>query len=460
MRKWLLIGLMLFLVALIASAIFGLFAARAPRQFRIAAGPQGGSYYQAAQDLRQVLAAKGYQLQVIETEGSLENVALLKSGRADIGILQGGISHVTDTTGLQTLALVGYEPLWLFYNTLGGRRKIENLPALRGLRVSIGAPGSGTQSLARQRLALSEVDPSNFVLIEEGLTRSAEMLKNGELDAAFFVTSARTPLISELANDPNLALYGARRAQAVERRMPFVQTVTLFRGTFSLAKNIPAEDVPMIATHTALVSREGFHPDLVRLVLQALPTILPTPLVGERDAFPTLDEAEIPANPDAVLFFREGPTPLERVLPFEIASPLSRLYLILLPLLVFAFPIWTLMKTIYNWYMRSQIVGQYPQILSVERQLSRLTIQEIEEKLIYMRDLDDELSRKTRLTAGYLQPFYQMRRDVRYVIGRLEERRAELLTSAGKGEKSAQPIRADAGLERDVASGRQAGQTI
>jgi TRAP transporter TAXI family solute receptor len=454
MRKWMVLGLALLAVASLVAAAFGLFAVRAPRQFRIASGPQGGNYYEAAQVLRAVLAAKGFQLQVIETEGSLENVALLKSGRADIAVLQGGTSAVTDTSSLQTLALVGYEPLWLFYNTLGGRRTVENLPDLRGLRVSIGAPGSGTQSLVRQKLALDGLEPTDLVLVEESMTKSAEMLKNGELDAAFFVTAARTPVIGELANHPNLALYFARRAQAVERKMPFVRAVTLFQGTFSLAKNIPTEDVPLIATRTAIVSREGFHPDLVRLVLQALPAILPTPLVGERDAFPTLNDVEMPANPDAILFFREGPTALERYLPFEIASPLSRIYLILLPLLVFAFPIWTLTKATFNWYMKSQIVNQYPQILSIERQLSRYTIQEVDEKLVYMRELDDQLSQKTRLTAGYLQPFYQMRGDVRYVIGKLEKRREELLAS----EMRRQPTRSDAEPAHDVASSRQMGK--
>ncbi len=59
--------------------------------FTIATGPNGGSYFQIAQDIKNVAAKEGVELQVSSTKGSLENIQLLGRGKVDLAIVQLGV---------------------------------------------------------------------------------------------------------------------------------------------------------------------------------------------------------------------------------------------------------------------------------------------------------------------------------------------------------------------------------
>ncbi len=54
----------------------------------IATGPSDGSYFQIAQDIKNVAGKDGIDLQVMPTKGSLENLELLGSGKVDLAIVQ------------------------------------------------------------------------------------------------------------------------------------------------------------------------------------------------------------------------------------------------------------------------------------------------------------------------------------------------------------------------------------
>lgn len=430
-RRWLWPFLLLLgLVALFALAAVAINAVRPPKRFSIASGATDGVYYAAATRLSKQLAAQGWQADVLVTAGSAENLSLLKSGKADFAIVQGGVAQITDTAGLSTVAMVSYEPVWLLVRRAAFDKAVaELLPAdLEGRRIGIGAPGSGIHPVARQILAGIGISETNAILAEEGMSAMADGLRNGQLDAAFFVTTAANPAIRDLVRDPAIGLYEARFADALSRKLTYLNPVTLYRGTFDMDAIIPAEDVPMVAARTALVARQGVHPDLVRLMLTMLPSTLPNPpLVGARDEFPSLAGVEIPANLDALEYFRSGTTPFERYLPFEIASPLSRFYLLLLPLAVLAVPAWSLAMATYRWYMNSRVLNWYPEITAIDRELPRYTIEQVDEKIAFLHNLDAEIGRRVKVNKGNLPAYFDLRNHMRYVLGRLQERRAELV---------------------------------
>src|SRR5262249_59855855 len=85
--------------------------------------------------------------------GSVEPAALLRDPHAGIsvGLLQDGVVGVmqggggANTAGLESLGTVAYEPLWWFR-----RRENEGVgtDGLRGRKMAIGPPGSGTRALS------------------------------------------------------------------------------------------------------------------------------------------------------------------------------------------------------------------------------------------------------------------------------------------------------------------------
>ena len=60
-----------------------------PKQLTLATGSKGGAYHQFAELYREQLAASGITLNLLPTAGSVENIARLRDGSADIAFVQG-----------------------------------------------------------------------------------------------------------------------------------------------------------------------------------------------------------------------------------------------------------------------------------------------------------------------------------------------------------------------------------
>ena len=67
--------------------VLSLFA-QAASAFTIATGPNDGSYFQIAQDIRNVAGKEQIDIQVMPTKGSIENIQLLGAGKVDLAIVQ------------------------------------------------------------------------------------------------------------------------------------------------------------------------------------------------------------------------------------------------------------------------------------------------------------------------------------------------------------------------------------
>ena len=216
-------------VALILLAVIVFVVARPPHRFRIAAGAAGGAYVGFAQALRDELASKDFTVDVIETAGSLDNVALLRSGAADVGIVQSGTDSFVDMAGLTAISELFYEPVWVFYHEtrIPGMDEPEDLI---GKRVGIGPEGSGTNLLARAILTAVDVDGGSATIVAATTGDMLAMLEEGTLDAAFVAASPAAPIITEYAASPGLGIYNDTFTDAISRRYPFFTSLVLPRG--------------------------------------------------------------------------------------------------------------------------------------------------------------------------------------------------------------------------------------
>ena len=86
------------------------------------------------------------------SEGSSDNLQLLRHGRADLGFVQRGSARKTDDADTASppvaLGSLFLEPVWLFYRTdaalrATGSDTLGSLAPLQGLRVNVGTAGSG-----------------------------------------------------------------------------------------------------------------------------------------------------------------------------------------------------------------------------------------------------------------------------------------------------------------------------
>ena len=87
-----------------------------PKTVTLATGPAQSAYDEFGKRYAKALAAYGIVVKLLPSEGSSENLDLLRSGRADLGFVQGGTNDrkMEDEEDIESLGSLFVEPLCLF----------------------------------------------------------------------------------------------------------------------------------------------------------------------------------------------------------------------------------------------------------------------------------------------------------------------------------------------------------
>jgi len=336
-----------------------------PREITIATGGPSGAYYAYAKRYQAILARQGIKLNVVQTAGSIKNIALLSSGQADVAFVQGGTGNAAANPVLVSLGSLYFEPLWVFVRA---DLDVTKLSDLRGLKIAAGSEGSGTWAVVKQLLDINQV-PSDAPVIQHLSSADAvRALMSGTIDAAFFVTSPTSPLVRDLLQQPTLKLMDFERAVAYTRQHRYLSAVTLHQGVISLSDNIPASDITLLAPAATLATRETLHPALQTLIVQAASEIHVSGGVFENPGqFPSTRYLDYPLSDDARRYLENGPSFLERYLPFWAAVLADRLKVMLIPLITLMIPLAKILPPAYRWRIRSRIYRWYKDLIRIER---------------------------------------------------------------------------------------------
>ena len=170
--------------------------------FTIATGPNDGSYFQIAQDIKNVAAKEKIDIQVVPTKGSLENIDLLGSGKVDLAIVQlDALRFVSDVLKEKKGSDL-FDSIKVIMNLypeeihiLSNKNDIQTFYHLDGKRVSIGAKGGGTAVTAAVLLSVYDI---KAVVSFDDFGDAVKKLQQGELDAVMFVGGAPVPFIQAL----------------------------------------------------------------------------------------------------------------------------------------------------------------------------------------------------------------------------------------------------------------------
>jgi uncharacterized protein len=309
------------------------------RSVVIAAGPSSGAYYQYALKYRDALSEHGIHADVLETNGTIDNLRLLHErgeGAADIAFVQAG-PWQDQKPSPRALATVATEPLWILFDERHFAPK--SLADLRGRRISVGKEGSGTLPVSRVVLELSGIRLSDIQAQQTNAYDALPALLAGEIDAVFTVAVASAPVI-ERAFAAGLQVLPLSNTVAFTRHLPWAQSATLAQGVISLSNNIPAEDVQMLAVKTNLVTKPDLHDSTKYLLLEVARQVhgQAGPLQTVRE-HPSAQGLIFKQDETSKQFFETGSPWLNRFLPFWSAHQMHRLLLSVLPVLVILLPL-------------------------------------------------------------------------------------------------------------------------
>jgi hypothetical protein len=320
--------------------------------------------------------------------------------------VQSGVAEPAARNGLTAIASLYYEPLWLFYRG----DPIDSFAQLAGRRVAVGAEGSGTRALALRLLADIGLGADDLVLAPLSGNAAMEALEKGEVAAALFVASPHTEVVRWLLKADGIGLMSVRRADGLRNRHRFLSRLTLHEGVIDPAANLPPADTVLLSPAATLVAREGFHVALVDLLLDAAHSIHGGgDWLEEPGEFPSPRYVDFPLSAIAADFFENGRPFLRRVLPFWAATLVSRMKIMLVPLLTLLIPLAKLLPKLYQWRIRRRINRWYQALQQLEsavpadEQRARL-----EEVMAEIDRIESQVA-KVKVPPSYGDNLYQLR---------------------------------------------------
>jgi TRAP transporter TAXI family solute receptor len=189
----------------------------------IGSGNTGGVYYPLAGGLAQVLSKQvsGWQATAEVTGGSIDNLKLVGTGKADIGFSMadaawdayaGNDKFAGRKLPLRTLMVLYPNRMHVVTTESTG---VTAMKDLAGKRVSVGSPGSATELMALRVLeayGLAESVKRERLSVNE----SVNAMKDGKIDAFFWAGGVPTAAVTDLAATPGVKIRLLDHADAVD----------------------------------------------------------------------------------------------------------------------------------------------------------------------------------------------------------------------------------------------------
>src|SRR3954453_80881 len=294
------------------------FAAHAADFINVLTGGTSGVYYPMGVALSQIFgkALPDAKVSVQATKASAENLNLLQAGRGEIAFTLGdslsdawkGDAEAGFPTPLKKLrGIAGIYPNYIQI-VASAESGIRTLADLKGKRVSVGAPKSGTELNARAVLKAAGLSYKALAKVEYlPFGESVELMKNRQLDVTLQSAGLGVSALRDLATSVDIVVV-AIPADIVQKTndpayIPTFVPANTYRGQTT--------DVPVAAVQNYLVTHDGVSNDVVYAMTKALWGNLDQ-LVAAHSAAKAIDPKHaleglpVPLHPGAEKYYREA----------------------------------------------------------------------------------------------------------------------------------------------------------
>jgi TRAP transporter TAXI family solute receptor len=396
-----------------------------PTKVDIASSFPGGHFQALARRYKGILARSGVTLNVLTTDGSVENLKLLNdpSWKVSIGLMQGGVADAETAPDLHSLGRIDYQVFWLFSST---KENISDLAQLKAKRIALGPLGSGARLVCERILNKAGVTSDNSTLLYLMPEQAFSALKNSTIDALFINFSPESPILDSLLRDSDFQVMSFKDVEALTRVFPYLVRLVLPRGVIDYESKIPATDVVLIGTTNVVLVRKDLHPAIIDLLAQAMTAVHSAPgLFQHLNEFPNLADPEYSIADEAREFFKNGPSFLNRYLPFWVTNYVKRAVAVLLTAIA-VFPLLSYGPRIYRWFVEYRLLKLYKRLRSIERHLKdNIAIKDVEELKAQVESLDREIV-ALGVPMRHSDIYFTMKSHLNLVRNRLDMRSIQL----------------------------------
>ncbi|MEK6593495.1 MAG: TAXI family TRAP transporter solute-binding subunit [Pseudomonadota bacterium] len=303
----------------LAFAVSPALAQKNETQFSIGTGGTGGVWYPLGGAMANILTKTLPNLAVTAevTGGSVDNIKLISSGQSKLGFSMSdaawdahqGQGKFKDKVTLRTLAV--FYPQKNHVVTLEGNG-IEKMSDLRGKRVSVGSPGSGSEIIALRVLEAYGINPDKDITKQRlGVAEAVNALKDRKIDAFIHNAAIPIPAVTDLGATPNIRIKLIDHCDAVtamnKKYGPLYSKGTLPQKTYpGQSKDAATVDVWAVLLTDDKISDQSAY-NIVKTLFEKKSDLM---LVAKDTAYMTYENqfdgaSPIPFHPGALKYFAE-----------------------------------------------------------------------------------------------------------------------------------------------------------
>jgi uncharacterized protein len=225
----------------------------------LAAGDSHGESYILSSALKTVVERhySGIRINLIETGGTVENLAMLNQGRAQMATAQADI--VPGPTARMVAVL--YDDT--FQLMVLKDSPIQQLTDLRGKRIALARSGGQFQSFLRvaEHFGLHEED---FHFTGSSDAAADQAFLNRQADAVFRVRAVGNPSIQQLVQTGNIRFLSIEHAAAMKIKQPAFNPAWIPEGAYWGNPPVPDRNLPTVAVQRTLLALDSANEDAIR----------------------------------------------------------------------------------------------------------------------------------------------------------------------------------------------------
>ncbi|MEO2076256.1 MAG: TAXI family TRAP transporter solute-binding subunit [Bacillus sp. (in: firmicutes)] len=246
-----------------------------PKFISILTGGTGGTYYPLGGSFAKIIKdATGIEANAETSGASAENMTTLKNGDGEIAFTQTDIASYANegklmfkdkkVDNIKAIATLYPETIQLVTTKKSGIKSVEDL---KGKKVSIGAPGSGTAANAEQILEVHGMTLNDIKKQDLSFDESTQGIQDGTIDAAFVTAGTPTGAVEGLSATEDVVIVPIEqdKIDALIKKYPYYVKDEVAAGTYGLK-----DKVTTVAVQAMLVVRSDLSEKVVYDITKAI----------------------------------------------------------------------------------------------------------------------------------------------------------------------------------------------
>ncbi|MBN8208743.1 TAXI family TRAP transporter solute-binding subunit [Bacillus sp. NTK071] len=247
-----------------------------PSELSLLTGGTGGTYFPLGGELATIIQNQtdNESANVESTGASVENMQILQDGEGDIAFTQTDIAAYATkgelmfedgkVDNIQAIGTLYPETIQIVTLLESG---ISSVADLKGKKVSVGAPGSGTYANAEQVLEIHGITMEGIDAQHLAFDELTEGIQEGTIDAAFITSGTPTGAVEGLSAIKPVTIIPIEDDKVTQliEKYPYYAEDTIKRGTYGLEN-----EVKTVAVLAMLVARSDLDEDYVYQITKAI----------------------------------------------------------------------------------------------------------------------------------------------------------------------------------------------